>query len=115
MVLGVTVWSTGRERGRAGAASTSGQEIEYSAPLLVLSVLSVSGPTLVLWLHVVAACIWIGGQVTVAAVIPLLRGRDALAQLVGRRVRPLLGRLSRCSSLRAFSMLAMRTCAGHNC
>ncbi len=47
--------------------------------------LSISGPTLVLWLHVVAACIWIGGQVTVAAVIPLLRGRDALAQLVGRR------------------------------
>jgi hypothetical protein len=48
-------------------------------------VLSISGPTLVLWLHVVAACIWIGGQVTVAAVIPLLRGRDDLAQVVGRR------------------------------
>jgi putative copper export protein len=48
-------------------------------------VLSISGPTLVLWLHVIAACIWIGGQVTVAAVIPLLRDRDDLAQLVGRR------------------------------
>ncbi|HZS14043.1 MAG TPA: CopD family protein [Candidatus Dormibacteraeota bacterium] len=52
--------------------------------------LHISGPQWVLWVHVVAACIWIGGQVTVAAVIPLLRGRDAadggaLAIAVGRR------------------------------
>jgi putative copper export protein len=48
-------------------------------------VLSVSGPTLVLWVHLVAACIWIGGQVTVAAIIPLLRDQRELARRVGRR------------------------------
>ena len=47
--------------------------------------LSVSGPTFVLWVHIVAACIWIGGQVTVAAVIPLLRDHGELARHVGRR------------------------------
>jgi putative copper export protein len=48
-------------------------------------VLSISAHTLVLWLHVVAACIWIGGQVTVAALIPLLRGHRELARRAGRR------------------------------
>jgi putative copper export protein len=48
-------------------------------------VLRVSGPTLVLWVHIVAACIWIGGQVTVAAIIPLLRDQRELARRVGRR------------------------------
>jgi putative copper export protein len=48
-------------------------------------VLSVSAPTLVLWVHLVAACIWIGGQVTVAAIIPLLRDQRELARRVGRR------------------------------
>jgi putative copper export protein len=48
-------------------------------------VLSVSGPTLVLWVHIVAACIWIGGQVTVAVIIPLLRDHRELARRVGRR------------------------------
>jgi putative copper export protein len=48
-------------------------------------VLNVSGPTLVLWMHIVAACIWIGGQVTVAAIIPLLRDQGELARRVGRR------------------------------
>lgn len=47
--------------------------------------LSISGPTLLLWLHIVAACVWIGGQATVAAVIPLLRDHHALARSVGRR------------------------------
>lgn len=47
--------------------------------------LSVSAPTLVLWVHLVAACIWIGGQVTVAAIIPLLRDQRELARRVGRR------------------------------
>jgi putative copper export protein len=46
--------------------------------------LQISGPQWVLWVHVVAACIWIGGQVAVAAVIPLLRGAG-LAAAVGRR------------------------------
>ena len=47
--------------------------------------LSIHGGELVLWLHVLAACIWIGGQVTVAAVIPLLRGQAGLAAMAGRR------------------------------
>jgi putative copper export protein len=48
-------------------------------------VLSVSGPTFVLWVHIVAACVWIGGQITVAAIIPLLREHRELARRVGRR------------------------------
>jgi putative copper export protein len=48
-------------------------------------VLPVHGRELVLWIHVLAACVWIGGQVTVAAVIPLLRGQPGVASLVGRR------------------------------
>ncbi|MFI5287762.1 MAG: CopD family protein [Candidatus Dormibacteria bacterium] len=36
-------------------------------------------------MHIVAACIWIGGQVTVAAIIPLLRDQRELARRVGRR------------------------------
>lgn len=47
--------------------------------------LQISGPQWVLWVHVVAACVWIGGQVVVAAVIPLLRGTEGLAAAVGRR------------------------------
>jgi putative copper export protein len=47
--------------------------------------LSISGQSFVLWLHVVAACVWIGGQATVAAVIPMLRGHGDLAARAGRR------------------------------
>lgn len=47
--------------------------------------LSITGAQVVLWLHVLAACVWIGGQVTVAAVIPLLRRDRDLAARVGRR------------------------------
>ena len=47
--------------------------------------LGVSGAHLILWLHVIAACVWIGGQVTIAAVIPLLRRERELAARVGRR------------------------------
>lgn len=47
--------------------------------------LSPSWPGVVLWLHITAATIWIGGQVTVAAVIPLLRVHEGLASAVGRR------------------------------
>jgi putative copper export protein len=48
-------------------------------------VLSISGAAVVLWLHVIAACVWIGGQATVALLIPLLRGQGALARLAGQR------------------------------
>lgn len=47
--------------------------------------LSVSAQVFVLWVHIVAACIWIGGQVTVAAVMPLLHDHRDLARRVGRR------------------------------
>lgn len=45
--------------------------------------------TLVLWLHILAATVWIGGQVTVAMVMPLLRAHEGLAATVGRRFQPL--------------------------
>ncbi len=47
--------------------------------------LSISGAAVVLWVHVIAACVWIGGQATVALLIPLLRGQGALARLAGQR------------------------------
>ncbi|MFI5313660.1 MAG: CopD family protein [Candidatus Dormibacteria bacterium] len=50
-----------------------------------LTVLSISAAELVLWLHVVAACVWIGGQVVVAALIPVLRGHGQIASLAGQR------------------------------
>ncbi len=46
------------------------------------------GPTwadINLWLHIVAACVWIGGQLTLAALIPVVRGRENLPSLVGQR------------------------------
>jgi putative copper export protein len=48
-----------------------------------------SWATLVLFLHIVAACIWIGGQVTVAVVLPALRGHPDLIRTIGRRFQVL--------------------------
>jgi uncharacterized membrane protein len=36
--------------------------------------LTISGHAVLLWLHVLGACVWIGGQLVVAAVVPLTRG-----------------------------------------
>jgi putative copper export protein len=36
------------------------------------------GAALVLWMHVIAACVWIGGQVTIGMLVPMLRGQPAL-------------------------------------
>lgn len=47
--------------------------------------LQLDGAVIVLWLHVLAACIWIGGQVVVAVLIPALRGVEGLAAAAGRR------------------------------
>ncbi|TMC48444.1 MAG: CopD family protein [Chloroflexi bacterium] len=47
--------------------------------------LPIHSPQIVLWIHILAASVWIGGQVTIAAVIPLLRGADGLAAAAGRR------------------------------
>jgi putative copper export protein len=48
-------------------------------------VLRISGTEVVLWLHIIAASVWIGGQMTVAAVIPALRHHPGLARSAGNR------------------------------
>lgn len=40
---------------------------------------------IVLWLHVLGACVWIGGQVTIAALIPMLRGQPLLMRAAAAR------------------------------
>lgn len=47
--------------------------------------LPVDGRDAVLWIHILAACVWVGGQITVAALMPLLRGTAGLAAAAGRR------------------------------
>jgi putative copper export protein len=47
--------------------------------------LTISGHAVLLWLHVLGACVWIGGQLVVAAVVPLTRGEPRLARALGRR------------------------------
>jgi putative copper export protein len=47
--------------------------------------LSVRSSEVVLWVHVLAACVWIGGQVVVAAIVPMLRPVEGLAAAAGRR------------------------------
>jgi putative copper export protein len=48
-------------------------------------VLSVGGHAVLLWLHILGASVWIGGQIVVAAVIPLTRREVVLARALGRR------------------------------
>lgn len=47
--------------------------------------LPIGGHAIILWLHVLGACTWIGGQLMVAVVVPLTRGDPALARSLGRR------------------------------
>jgi hypothetical protein len=44
-----------------------------------------TGVQIVLWLHILAACVWIGGQITVAVLIPMLRGQPDLVTAAARR------------------------------
>src|SRR5579884_130809 len=47
--------------------------------------LSPSLAIVILWLHVIAACVWIGGQVTLGMLVPVIRSdRDALADATRR-------------------------------
>ena len=47
--------------------------------------LTFSGHAVVLWLHVLGACVWIGGQIVVAAVVPLTRGDPEMGRALGHR------------------------------
>jgi putative copper export protein len=48
-------------------------------------VLSAHGTTILLWAHVLAACIWIGGQITLGMLVPLLREYPGLVTTAARR------------------------------
>lgn len=41
--------------------------------------------TVVLWAHIVGACVWIGGQAVMAAVIPAMRNDSASVRVIARR------------------------------
>lgn len=47
--------------------------------------LAMNGAMLVLFLHILAATVWIGGQITLAMLVPLLRGVEGLATAAARR------------------------------
>jgi putative copper export protein len=47
--------------------------------------LSVSTFTFVLWIHVLAACVWIGGQVAIGMVLPMLRGQPEMLRAAAGR------------------------------
>lgn len=47
--------------------------------------LSVSSDTIRVFLHVLAATIWVGGQLTLAALVPALRSYEGVAKAAARR------------------------------
>lgn len=46
--------------------------------------MSPTAATIRLTLHVLAACIWVGGQVVLGALVPLLRGTEGMAKQAAR-------------------------------
>jgi putative copper export protein len=48
-------------------------------------VIGPTGADIVLWVHVLAATVWIGGQVVIALLVPLLRAEPALLAESARR------------------------------
>jgi putative copper export protein len=47
--------------------------------------LAVNADTIRLFLHVLAATVWVGGQLTLAALVPALRGAEGATQAAARR------------------------------
>ena len=47
--------------------------------------LPIDGAMLVLWIHILAATVWIGGQITLLALVPLLRAAEGMATAAARR------------------------------
>jgi putative copper export protein len=47
--------------------------------------LAANGAKIILWIHILAASLWIGGQVIIALLIPLLRSQPALLATAARR------------------------------
>lgn len=47
--------------------------------------LTISAHGLVLWVHVLSACVWIGGQITILAVLPIVRPTPGMPAAVGRQ------------------------------
>jgi putative copper export protein len=45
----------------------------------------ISGADLILWIHVIAACVWIGGQITLAVAMPMLRSAPDVTRDIARR------------------------------
>lgn len=41
-----------------------------------------NGDLIIRWVHLLAACVWIGGSITVAALVPVLRKSGASIELV---------------------------------
>jgi uncharacterized membrane protein len=40
--------------------------------------LAFSSEIVVLWIHIIAGCVWIGGQITLGMLVPVLRGQPDL-------------------------------------
>ena len=47
--------------------------------------LTITAHELVLWVHVLSACVWIGGQITILAVLPVVRATPGMPAAVGRQ------------------------------
>lgn len=47
--------------------------------------LAPSTQIVVLWIHIVAACVWIGGQITLGMLVPLLRADRDMVTAAARR------------------------------
>jgi putative copper export protein len=48
-----------------------------------------TGSDIVLWIHVIAACIWIGGQITLGMMMPMLRTVPDIMRDIARRFQNL--------------------------